>query len=91
MEGTESITEYTRGSVCARGIRGYSATFLQACRKRRDELLGGQSRVAEGTDGFFMGISRRSGAEAMYRSHAETDRLGSVGENVSGETRGAFT
>ena len=91
MEGPESITEYTRGSVCARGIRGYSATLLQTCRKSRDEFQGAQSKLAEGTDGFSMGISRRSGAEAMHRSHAETDRQGSVGENVSVETIGAFT
>ena len=54
-----------------------------------DEVV--SSADTEEGDGFSMGISRRSGAEAMHRSHAETDRLGSVGENVSVETRGAFT
>jgi predicted nucleic acid-binding Zn ribbon protein len=90
MEITEGVTEHQRCSVCARGISGYSTTFLQTCRKRSDELLGEQSRVAEGTDNIVMGSSRRSEATAMNRSHATTNRLGGFGEDVSIKARGEW-
>ena len=91
MEATKGVTEHPWSSVRTRGVSGYSATFLQACRKRSDEFLGGQSRVAEGTDNLFMGSSRRTGATAMYRSHETTDRLGGFGEDVFTKARGEWT
>ena len=80
MEITEDYTEHPRCSVCTRGISGYSTTFLQTCRKRGDELVGEQSRVAEGTDNLFMGSFRQPGATPMYRNHEATNRLGVLGE-----------
>ena len=93
MEVTEGVTEHLRCSVHTRGVSGYSATFLQACRKRSDEgdSRGGQSRMAGGTDNLFMGSSRRTGATTMYRSHEATDRLGGFGEDVFTKARGEWT
>ena len=54
MEATEGVAEHLWCGVRARGIRDYSATVLQTCRKRSDGLLGGQSRAAKGTHSISM-------------------------------------
>ena len=69
------------GSVCL----GFTRNILELMKSRR--LLKALPRVQRHATATF---SRRSGAASMYRGHTETNRLGSLGENVSVKSTGAF-